>query len=487
MTDFKKLIQVADVYGKTDQQVQEGIVSDAFNAVLTKLGIRDKEAEAIADDIESKAPEVTSDKVVDALKSAPKATTGQQASTASKEKTILDPQPRGYGMEQGKVIVQSGDRYLVVDVSKKVPNPFKSGQEVYTANSLSGYEYNQDAPQAPTRSNADRIYIPVDDLEVPPVGRTDSPSPEFTSPEDNGIQGMAPTSPEQPVADPDENEPKDTTASPTVPEPKTDPEIPGRDGDDLGTAPTAPKEPRDGDDLGTAPTKPKEPEKAPEPESPLLQFMRKNKGGLANDPDEVAAIKELQGILGIAQDGKYGPATRAAVRKYQQDNGLRADGDAGSQTISKMKQQADPGGFDTPGNDLTKPNESVNEASMNISMNGASSAEVAELMGILKNAGMQDVEKIMAMPAPEPAGCATCGGSHDMGSPCGMGEDAVEEEYENEPDETYADTQYITHDLAGGINKPKKSYKATPRGDNPMAVKEQYADMLAKALNKKLK
>lgn len=485
MDDFKKLIQVADVYGKTDQQIQEGKVGDFVDSILVKLGLKDEEAAEIAAEVEGKAsgdvpPEF--DKMVKKDGDAPKEF---GAKTTSGYK-VLDPQPRGYGPDQGKIIVQSGDRYLEVDVSKKVKNPFKD-TEAYSARSIKGYEYDPEDPQAPTTFNADKIYLDTDSgmgITTP----SDGPSAK-----DDGIQGMAPIEPtpaepetapeepEQPVPTPDENEPEGTTDSPVAPEPETDPVIPGR------AAPDAPEEPpRDGDDLGTAPTAPKEPEKAEEPESPLLQFMRKNKGGLANDPDEVAAIKELQGILGIAQDGKYGPATRNAVRKYQQDNGLRADGDAGSQTISKMKQQADPGGFDTPGNDLTRPNESVNEASMNISMNGASSAEVAELMGILKNAGMPDAAEVahmhMPMPEPESSGCG-CGES-----PCGcMGEESVEEEYENEPEESYADAQYMTHDLAGGINKSKKAYKATPRGDNPMSVKEQYADMLAKALSEKLK
>ena len=498
MDDFKKLIQVADVYGKTDQQIQEGKVGDFVDSILVKLGLKDEEAAEIAKNVEDKAtsdvpPEF--DKLVTRDGDKPKEF-GVQSSSGYK---VLDPQPRGYGPDQGKIIVQSGDRYLEVDVSKKVKNPYKD-TEAYSARSIKGYEYDPADPQAPTTFNADQIYLDTGSgmgiTTMPPEEPSADTDKGNTTPDDSGddlagnnqddgIQGMAPieptpAEPQQPVANPDENEPEGTTDNPVAPEPETDPLIPGR------TAPDAPEEPRDGDDLGTAPTKPKEPEKARESESPLLQFMRKNKGGLANDPDEVAAIKELQGILGIAQDGKYGPATRAAVRKYQQDNGLRADGDAGSQTISKMKQQADPGGFDTPGNDLTRPNESVNEASMNISMNGASSAEVAELMGILKNAGMPDAAEVahmhMPMPEPESSGCG-CGES-----PCGcMGEESVEEEYENEPEESYADAQYMTHDLAGGINKSKKAYKATPRGDNPMSVKEQYADMLAKALSEKLK
>jgi len=79
----------------------------------------------------------------------------------------------------------------------------------------------------------------------------------------------------------------------------------------------------------------------------LDKFAQSGKGGLANDPDEVEAIKELQEQL-IAKgydlgpkgaDGKYGPKTRAAVKKFQEDNGLKPDGDAGPNTIAKLKEK----------------------------------------------------------------------------------------------------------------------------------------------------
>lgn len=46
------------------------------------------------------------------------------------------------------------------------------------------------------------------------------------------------------------------------------------------------------------------------------------------------------------------------------------------------------------------------------------------------------------------------------------------EGYDNEPDEDYQDTNYMTKDLSGGLNRQKKSYKDAEDGDNPMAVKE---------------
>lgn len=48
-------------------------------------------------------------------------------------------------------------------------------------------------------------------------------------------------------------------------------------------------------------------------------------------------VKKLQTSLGIDADGRYGPATAAAVKAYQQQHGLEADGYAGPVTLSTMK------------------------------------------------------------------------------------------------------------------------------------------------------
>ena len=114
--------------------------------------------------------------------------------------------------------------------------------------------------------------------------------------------------------------------------------------------------------------------------------------------------------------------------------------------------------------DMTK---KVNEAaSMNISMNGDNSTEVAELVALLRNAGMEKAEPVSDMPMykdkhddmvskiqmmdPEQ-------GPMDSASPCGMGEeeDNVGEEWDNSPDEEYKDDDYMTRDIAGGLNRPK--------------------------------
>jgi peptidoglycan hydrolase-like protein with peptidoglycan-binding domain len=160
----------------------------------------------------------------------------------------------------------------------------------------------------------------------------------------------------------------------------------------------------------------------------------------------------------------------------------------------------------------------IEEASMNISINGDSAAEVAELAGILKNAGMHDanpVSDILPRPGEKPAiaidspvrsvpgGAAfdlDYDGHDDMvskmkmmdepapdDSPCGMGEEGVEEDsWDNSPDESYADTQTMTKDLSGGLNREKKSYPAAQDGDNPMAVENSIKEQLWAALNEKM-
>ena len=47
-------------------------------------------------------------------------------------------------------------------------------------------------------------------------------------------------------------------------------------------------------------------------------------------------VKKLQAKLGLTADGDFGPATEAAVIKYQKENGLVADGIVGSGTWSKL-------------------------------------------------------------------------------------------------------------------------------------------------------
>ena len=127
----------------------------------------------------------------------------------------------------------------------------------------------------------------------------------------------------------------------------------------------------------------------------------------------------------------------------------------------------------------------INEASMNISMNGENAAEVSELIGILKNAGMPDAGPVSDMLPKMGDKPAMAMDPHDdmkmHMSTCGMGEedDVDEAEYSNSPDETYgtADQQMIDLSRDSGVNAPKKMSKKPSwhSGDNPMesSIREQ--------------
>jgi peptidoglycan hydrolase-like protein with peptidoglycan-binding domain len=48
------------------------------------------------------------------------------------------------------------------------------------------------------------------------------------------------------------------------------------------------------------------------------------------------SVKKLQTALGVAADGRFGPATQRALRDFQSKNGLDGDGLAGPATLAKM-------------------------------------------------------------------------------------------------------------------------------------------------------
>ena len=282
------------------------------------------------------------------------------------------------------------------------------------------------------------------------------------------------------------------------------------------------------------------------------------------------AIKDLQTKLAAAGhdpngiDGKYGPGTFKAVQAFQTANGLKVDGQAGPNVINALAKTAAPkaapakpkpvAAATNDGNPTSVPaappvpaatKTIATEASMNISMNGTDSAEVAELVDILKNAGVAEPEELAMKNMPTislggsgspldkgPVGkgsfdddpldkegpmgmgafdggplddrprsmmdkpssgpfdggpmddtpgsamgdkksCDVCGGMHEE-------YDAIIAEWDNSPDEEYRDSDYMLNDLAGGINKPKKSFAPVNGGDNPMKL--SVKETLQKAL-----
>jgi len=114
--------------------------------------------------------------------------------------------------------------------------------------------------------------------------------------------------------------------------------------------------------------------------------------------------------------------------------------------------------------------------SMNISLNASGKENVDELMALLKSAGLDAAGPVsMSMPAPAKS------------MPMALAMDTAEMEEEglaNEPDEKYSDTNYMTKDLSGGINKQKTMHKPAAKGDSPMAI-ESIKERLWAALTEK--
>lgn len=182
--------------------------------------------------------------------------------------------------------------------------------------------------------------------------------------------------------------------------------------------------------------------------------------------------------------------------------------------------------------------------SMNVSLNASGTEHVEDLINMMKNAGMGAAEPVsakMLSPRMDMERLSSIMGEPDMGPESveegagveitdelwdkivarkqelmGPDEDEMEPEdaqdqaaeemdvdpeelnawleakfdegYANEPDEAYGDTQLMTKDLSGGLNREKKSYKVVAGGDNPMEYKmevESIKEALMAALQEK--
>ena len=272
------------------------------------------------------------------------------------------------------------------------------------------------------------------------------------------------------------------------------------DGDDLGNAPTAPKVSGEvyiqnggkSANFNVSQMKKKYP-------TPYIQIPQPD-GTVVNGYGQLPNLElKAKSTKGAKIIGK--PVSPAATYN---------DKDGTSQQSGKPNANADAQqrGVQTASKDNNM-KKAIKEASMNISINGDSAAEVAELAGILKNAGMNTGVQSM------PGGAALDidkDGQNDMeimphnhmdghddmvskmrlmeppssDSPCGMDEEGVEEDWDNSPEETYADTQTMTKDLSGGLNRQKKAYPAAQDGDNAMAVETSIKEQLWAALNEKM-
>ena len=165
----------------------------------------------------------------------------------------------------------------------------------------------------------------------------------------------------------------------------------------------------------------------------------------------------------------------------------------------------------------------VNEATVNISMTGANSAEISDLMNMFKGPEPKPISiggppppppgldipdikppigldkpapmgldgPLPPMPPPKPLGmddgpapCDTCGGIHGD-EPCG--EDTS---WDNGPDEKYLDADHMTNGVSGGINGRKNPKDIRVKDGSSMeqtkeSMKESYKAELWNALQEK--
>ena len=200
------------------------------------------------------------------------------------------------------------------------------------------------------------------------------------------------------------------------------------------------------------------------------------------------------------------------------------------QTLTESEQlgECPPDMAEAPGM-APAPMDQGNPVTMNISMNASGKDHVADLIGMMKNAGLgdaapaadammpvrQDMERLSAMmdePGDEDTDEAyspgdeneegmvsnCCGApimdvyqGHGRCSDCkemasAVAEESVEEgDYANEPEAEYRDHEYMTKDLSGGINREKKQYAKAQDGDNAMAVEAIKAQLMAALSEKK--
>jgi hypothetical protein len=173
---------------------------------------------------------------------------------------------------------------------------------------------------------------------------------------------------------------------------------------------------------------------------------------------------------------------------------------------------------DMGGMGATAPQNPGNPVTASITLNASGMDNVADLMKLIQNAGLQpqgpasaptlpmrtDMEqlrdKMVGLEGPVSAPKEqyfdvddVTGGGDDIHSKkhpadirmkdAGSLADNIEE-WENEPEEEYGDHTNLIKTLSGGINRQKKMYKPAAKGDNPMAV-EGIKSQLLKALSEK--
>jgi len=135
------------------------------------------------------------------------------------------------------------------------------------------------------------------------------------------------------------------------------------------------------------------------------------------------------------------------------------------------------------------PMDQGNPVTMNVSLNASGKEHVADLLDMMKNAGLQQAEPVSAkMLSPrmdmERLRDVVDGPAMELPMPKEEEEIEAEEGYENEPEEEYGDIEDV---ITSGddLHKSKKGYKAAAGGDNPMSFEEEIKSRLMAALEEK--
>lgn len=146
------------------------------------------------------------------------------------------------------------------------------------------------------------------------------------------------------------------------------------------------------------------------------------------------------------------------------------------------------------------PEDKGNPVTMNVSMNASGKDHVADLLDMMKNAGMAgagevadtglpmrtDMERLRGIvdgpkdmddlkPGMQDEPCEKCGKNHIGASSCNddidMDDEASTEDYANAPDEEYKAIDDVINS-GDDLHRSKDAYAATQDGDNPMAVED---------------
>lgn len=132
-----------------------------------------------------------------------------------------------------------------------------------------------------------------------------------------------------------------------------------------------------------------------------------------------------------------------------------------------------------------------NPVTVNVNMNASGKEHVADLLDMMKNAGLGGAEPVSAKtlsPRMDMERLSAMMGEPGDEPEMEEVEDEIEVEgdYANEPDPEYGDMSDAIPD-GNDLNRKKKAYAATQDGDNPMAVEAIKATLMAALQEKKAK